>query len=86
MSSFNSIGTSQKDNCIIINITDLTEEKINTFNDLFGEHEYIRLVGSNYGIQNAATFKPVSYTHLDVYKRQVQGYCEKIDKAGRGSG
>lgn len=58
LSSFNSIGTSQKDNCIIINITDLTEEKINTFNDLFGEHEYIRLVGSNYGIQNAATFKP----------------------------
>ena len=28
-----------------------------------------------------ASLKPVSYTHLDVYKRQITGYTAKVNPA-----
>ena len=30
------------------------------------------LIGGGSGLSSAAGYNPVSYTHLDVYKRQVQ--------------
>ena len=31
---------------------------------------------------NKPTFIPVSYTHLDVYKRQAEGYAKSTGKVG----
>ena len=33
---------------------------------------------TSFGVANAISVPPVSYTHLDVYKRQLQGYLRRI--------
>ena len=48
--------------------------------DMLGEH---RLFSKNAAIYDAVTNIPVSYTHLDVYKRQVYHHCG-IKECGAG--
>lgn len=58
LSAIAGIGISQRDNCIVIDIANLTEEKENTFWSLFGENEHICLNGTNDMNKDAAVFKP----------------------------
>ena len=34
--------------------------------------------GKGYAVEAVKKAMPVSYTHLDVYKRQATGYCRRI--------
>lgn len=58
LSAIAGIWISQRDNCIVIDIANLTEEKENTFWSLFGENEHICLNGTNDMNKDAAVFKP----------------------------
>lgn len=58
LSTIAGIGISQRDNCIVIDIANLTEEKENTFWSLFGENEHICLNGTTDMNKDAAVFKP----------------------------
>ena len=51
-------------------ISDVTEEMI-TLND----HETLTLSNNTKVQAGDPVYKPVSYTHLDVYKRQIKELC-----------
>ena len=46
-----------------------------------GKQTVKQIIGQNQGISNIEITDPVSYTHLDVYKRQKQINEELLDSA-----
>ena len=53
--------------------------------DAFGFWVWWRLCGGFEGVQKQLGLSPVSYTHLDVYKRQVQMRGNSLSRGRRAS-
>ena len=58
LSSIAGIGIDISNNCVYVDIADLTKEKENTYHTLFGEDEHASLRSVEHLNQDAATFKP----------------------------
>ena len=80
--SFNSVDEYYKDNTAVMDIvfvngdTDKrTSQTIDEIKDILGDKgHYVGMAVQNKSLQEnvSSEMKPVSYTHLDVYKRQRQ--------------
>lgn len=72
------IGIDEKNNCIIVDICDLTNEKINTFHDLFKNSQNIIFHEAEAPVQASANCKPGQAIYVITKKEGITIYYSRL--------